>query len=166
MIHEVSGDILLTKAAAIAHGVAPGDDFKQGLALALRERWPGLYNDFKHHCRQNHPKPGGAWAWSSAGQAGAVRIVNLLTQDPPARPGEHPGKARAEYVNESLRALHKWIEAEKPRSVALPRLATGVGGLAWKDVEPLIQKHLGKVPAQVFLYTTYQKGVAAAEPQA
>jgi O-acetyl-ADP-ribose deacetylase (regulator of RNase III) len=39
MIHEVSGDILLTTAQAIAHGVAPNDHFDHGLALALRETW-------------------------------------------------------------------------------------------------------------------------------
>lgn len=38
MIHEVAGDILLTKAQAIAHGVAPNDPFDQGLARALREK--------------------------------------------------------------------------------------------------------------------------------
>lgn len=166
MIHEVTGDILLTHAAVIAHGIAPSDDFKQGLALALRERWPSLYNDFRHHCKESHPKPGGLWAWSGAGKNGTVRVVNLLTQEPPARPGEHPGKAHLEYVNESLRALHKWIEAEQPRSVALTRLATGVGGLAWAEVQPLVHKHLGGLKTPVFVYTTYKKGAAATEPGA
>ena len=42
MIREVEGDILLTKAQVVAHGVAPGDHFDSGLALALRERWPAM----------------------------------------------------------------------------------------------------------------------------
>ena len=33
MLKEVTGDILLTTAGAVAHGVAPNDNFKQGLAL-------------------------------------------------------------------------------------------------------------------------------------
>lgn len=37
MIHEVQGDILLTDAQAIAHGVSPNDHFDVGLARALRE---------------------------------------------------------------------------------------------------------------------------------
>ena len=40
MLHELSGDILLTKADVLAHGVAPNDDFKNGLARALREKFP------------------------------------------------------------------------------------------------------------------------------
>jgi O-acetyl-ADP-ribose deacetylase (regulator of RNase III) len=42
MITKVQGDILLSKAQAISHGVAPYDHFNQGLALALRERAPAM----------------------------------------------------------------------------------------------------------------------------
>jgi len=45
MIQEVEGDILLSKAGAVAHGVAPHDNFANGLALALREQWPAMYKD-------------------------------------------------------------------------------------------------------------------------
>ncbi len=48
MIYEVSGDILLSEARAIAHGVAPNDNFANRLpALSLREHWPALYKDFR-----------------------------------------------------------------------------------------------------------------------
>jgi O-acetyl-ADP-ribose deacetylase (regulator of RNase III) len=167
MIHEVSGDILFSKAAAIAHGVAPQDDFKQGLALALRERWPAMYNDFRHHCKTAHPKPGGLWSWSGNAPLGGVtvRIVNLLTQEPPERAGVHPGEARLEWINESLRQLHKLIVDEKLPSVAITKLATGVGGMAWADVRPLLEKHLGKLGIPIYVYATYKKGVAADEAE-
>ena len=58
MIHEVAGDILLTKAKAIAHGVAPNDYFDSGLALELRKQWPAMVKDFRHYVHQTHPKPG------------------------------------------------------------------------------------------------------------
>ena len=57
----------------------------------------------------------------------------------------------------------KLVEVEKISSLALPRLATGVGGLDWEQVEPLIQQHLGSLRIPVFIYTTYQKNVKAAE---
>lgn len=165
MIHEVSGDILFSKAALIAHGVAPGDDFHSGLALALRERFPSLYKDFRHHFKTAHPGAGAVWTWSGVGPNGPVRIANLLTQEPPAKAGDRPGRARLEHVNHALKALRQVIEAEKVTSVALPRLATGVGGLDWQDVGPLVRKHLGDLGVPVYVYTTYEKGVAAAEPQ-
>ena len=40
MIKEVSGDIMLSKAQVIAHGVAPHDHFDNGLALSLRQDYP------------------------------------------------------------------------------------------------------------------------------
>ena len=77
MIHEVSGDILLTKAQATAHGVAPNDHFDQGLAAALHEKWPTMVKDFRHYVHQTHPKPGELWAWGGFG----VRFFNLMTQE-------------------------------------------------------------------------------------
>lgn len=160
MIRHVSGDILLSKAQAIAHGVAPNDDFKQGLALAIRERWPALAKDFRHWCHNTHPKPGGVWLW---GTAGGPRIVQLLTQDPPPSAGQHPGRAHLESVNHALRALHALAEKEGFTSLALPKIATGVGGLDWSVVEPLIEKHLGSLKIPIYVYTEYHAGVAADE---
>jgi O-acetyl-ADP-ribose deacetylase (regulator of RNase III) len=160
MIQKVTGDILLSKAQAIAHGVAPFDDFKQGLALALRERWPALYNDFRHFCHTQNPKEGELWSWKGAGSS---IIVNLLTQGAPPRPGQHPGRAQITAVNHSLRELAKMIQKEGIKSVAITKLATGVGGLEWKDVEPLIEKHLGALGIEVVVYEEYRAGVAADE---
>ncbi|MFN5710285.1 MAG: Appr-1-p processing protein, partial [Planctomycetota bacterium] len=78
MIQLVSGDILLTQAQAMAHGVAPFDHFNQGLALALREQWPAMVKDFRHWCHNQNPKPGEVWQWVGAG---GHRIFNLLTQE-------------------------------------------------------------------------------------
>jgi O-acetyl-ADP-ribose deacetylase (regulator of RNase III) len=160
MIKEVHGDILLSGAQAIAHGVSPNDDFHQGLALALREQWPALYKDFRHYCQTAHPKAGEAWLW---GSADGRRIVNLLTQEAAYGHGQKPGTATLPHVNHALRALRKVVEAEKFSSLALPRLATGVGRLDWDDVFPLIREHLGDVGIPVYVYSRYEKGVKADE---
>lgn len=161
MIHEVSGDILLTKAQVIAHGVAPGDDFKQGLAAAIRESWPAMVKDFRHWCHNTHPKPGEAWVW---GGVGGHKIVNLLTQEPPTAAGQHPGTAKLEHVNHALKALHAMVEQQGFNSLAIPRLATGVGALKWADVRPLIDKHLGSLNIPIMLYTEYHHSKVANEP--
>jgi O-acetyl-ADP-ribose deacetylase (regulator of RNase III) len=161
MIHSVSGDILLTRAQALAHGIAPNDPFTTGLALKLREQWPAMYKDFRHFCQTTHPKAGETWTWSGAN---GKRIINLFTQEAAYDHGTKPGKATLENVNHTLRALRHLIETEKLASLALPRLATGVGGLDWKDVEPLISRHLRDVPMPIYVYTTYQKGIVGSEP--
>ncbi|HUQ52281.1 MAG TPA: macro domain-containing protein [Gammaproteobacteria bacterium] len=149
MIHDVEGDILETKAAAIAHGVAANDPMTQGLAAALHQRYPAMHKDFHHWCRQQHPKLGSAWVWSGAG---GVRVIHLITQDGGYEHGSKPQHATLSSVNHALRALRKLIVKEHLASVALPRLATGVGGLDWAQVRPLIDNQLGDLAAEVYLY--------------
>ena len=160
MLKQVAGDILLSKAEAIAHGVAPGDHFNQGLALALRESHPAMAKDFRHYCQMSHPKPGDIWVWAGAD---GRRIVNLMTQEPARSNHSHPGKATTHNVNVALRNLRKLVEDEGIASLALPRLATGVGGLTWDDVLELIERHLGDLPIPVYVYAQYQPGASADE---
>ncbi len=160
MIHEVSGDILLSNAQVIAHGVAPNDHFDSGLALSLRQDWPAMYKDFRHYCHTAHPKPGTLWAWCGTN---GKRIVNLFTQQGAPNEHSHPGRATIANVNHALHELRKLAEKEAFTSIALPRLATGVGGLEWNDVAPLVRSHLSSFNIPIFIYTTYHKGVKADE---
>jgi O-acetyl-ADP-ribose deacetylase (regulator of RNase III) len=139
MIKEVSGDILLSNAQVMAHGVAPNDTFTSGLAQQLRTSWPSMYMDFRHFCQSNHPKAGGLWAWMGAD---GKRVVNLFTQEAAYHAGEKPGRATLQHIGHALKALRPLIETEKFTSVALTRLATGVGGLHWNDVKPLLFQNL------------------------
>ena len=116
MMKEVSGDILLSKAGAIAHGIAPHDDFKQGLALALREQWPAMYKDFRHYCQTYNPKPGSLWSWKGPG---SPVIINLFTQEPSDSHQSRPGKATVPNINHVLQALKKEAHEQKVTSHGL-----------------------------------------------
>lgn len=159
MITKVTGDILLTDARAIAHGVAPHDHFNQGLALSLKQLHPAMVKDFRHYCFQFNPKAGSAWIWASPERV----IFNLLTQEPAKDKNANPGKATHANINHALKDLQKQVIENNIHSLALPKLATGVGGCEWSEVEPLIEKHLGDLNIPVFIYETYKKGVKADE---
>jgi O-acetyl-ADP-ribose deacetylase (regulator of RNase III) len=161
VIHDLSGDILLSGAKVIAQSVAPNDDFLHGLALQLRERLPAMYKDFRHYCQTRHPKSGELWTWTSAD---GRFIVNLFTREAAYGAGSKPGHAKLNYVNHSLHALRSFVQKENVASLALPRLASGMTGLEWNEVRPLIEKHLGDLKIPVYLYVNYQKGVKADEP--
>lgn len=161
MLYEVEGDILLTDAQAIGHGVAPNDDFKQGLAYGLREGHPELYKEFRSQMHKKHMPEGSVWKWTGAD---GKQVYNLFTQEHSKGHGATPGKAKTSYVNHSLKELRKQIEDEAIASIALPKLATGVGGLEWDEVKPLIEKHLGDLNIPVYIYSKYTKGVKAQEP--
>ena len=160
MIYEVSGDILLTKAQMIAHGIASNDPMTQGLALSLHKNYPSMHKDFHHWCHIQNPKPGSAWMW---GGTGGVRVTNLITQEHDGHGGQ-PGKASVKNVRKCLKELVKILKKESITSVALPKLATGVGGLAWEDVHPLITDKLGDLDIPVYIYTVFHAGQQAEEP--
>jgi len=160
MIKEVAGDIMLTDAQAIAHGVAPNDHFDRGLALSLREDYPAMVKDFRHFCRLRNPSPGEAWMW---GGVGGVRIINLMTQEPAKNNSGHPGEASLPNVNHALKELVKIVKEENISSLALPRLATGYGNLDWEEVRPLVYSRLKELNIPVYIYTLYKKGEKAAE---
>ncbi len=162
MIHQVSGDILLSKAQVIAHGAAPNDPMKQGLTLALHEAYPAMHKDFHHWCSQQHPKPGDAWMW---GSADGKRIVTLLTQEGGYGHGAKPGRATTKHVRDALRELAKMAAAEGFTSIALPKIATGVGGLDWEEVRPIVTERLGDLLIPVYVYGEFKPGVKAHEPE-
>ena len=161
MIHYVAGDILLSGAQAIAHGVAPKDPMTQGLARALHEKFPAMHKDYHHWCDQAHPKPGAAWLW---GGPEGVRVVNLITQEGGYGHGGQPGRATVKHVRDALRELVRITEAEGFTSLALPRVATGVGALDWDEVRPVIEERLGGLPIPIFVYEEYHAGQRADEP--
>lgn len=165
MIREVTGDILLSKAHVIAHGIAVQEHFDHGLALALRERWPSMARDYRHAVHGKHLNAGEVWSWAGVDNDGSTRnIVNLLTQNMVGDgPAARPGKATVENVHHALKALARHLQATGASSVALPRLATGVGGLNWADVKPLIEQHLKPLGIPVLVYETYRKDQRAEE---
>ena len=155
VIHYVSGDILLSTVHAMAHGIAANDPMTHGLARSLHEKYPAMHKDFHHWCNQTHPKPGTAWMWGSADGA---RVVNLITQEGGYGHGARPGKATVKHVRDSLRALVEIATQERFTSLALPRIATGVGGLAWDDVKPVIAERLKGLEIPVYVFAEYHPG--------
>lgn len=161
MIYEVEGDILLSEAEAIAHGIAPDDHFNQGLALSLKDRWPAMYKDFRHYCHVSHPKTGEAWIWGGPG----VRVINLFTQEPPKCANSHPGKANLANIKNCMKSLKKTLEKEGFKSLAITKIATGVGGLEWNDVYPILKEQLSDLNIPVYVYKTFKADQKAVEKE-
>lgn len=57
------------------------------------------------------------------------------------------------WIEDGLYDLNQLIPNLLIKSLALPALGCGLGGLPWKDVKPLIEKYLGglKIPVRVYL---------------
>lgn len=160
MIVKVEGDILLSKAQAIVHGVGVNDPMDKGLALQLRNKYPSLPKDLIRWCHQHDTKPGEAWMWIGPDN---VRVVNLITHENMESNDHHYDKATLCNIRHALSALVKIVTLEKLSSIALPRIGAGLGDLDWDDVCPLIENNLGGLDIPVYVYVSYQPGKSADE---
>lgn len=158
MIKEaLVGNIAFSKSDAIVQGIAANEDFHSGVALAISQRHPAIIEDFAQHCAAGAPEPGSLWAWRNGA---GPRVLSLFIREAAA---DHGGKARLEWVEQALIRLRAFIEQQGLRRVALPKLGTGAGELDWRDVKPLIEKHLGDLPARVYLYTIFNPHIEGVE---
>jgi O-acetyl-ADP-ribose deacetylase (regulator of RNase III) len=133
------------------------------LALELSNKYPSMHTDFHRWCHQHNTQPGEAWMWTGPDN---IRIVHLITQERLESPDHLHSKATLNNIRHSLSALVKIVVAEKLASIALPRIATGLGDLDWDDVFPLIQNSLGSLTIPIYVYTTFVADKAADEPGA
>lgn len=160
MIYEVKGDPMLSRAQVIAQGVSSNDPMNRGLARKLHERFPTMVTAFREWCQETNPEPGQVWLW---GDANKVQVVNMITHegdDDPARVGR-PTKIA---IHRAFRALNKLILEERFKSVAMPRIGAGDGGMDWHEVRGMMDSQLGELLIPLFVYVSELDGQVAAEP--
>lgn len=105
----------------------------KGLALEFKRRWPKECRWYVTACGAGCMDPGTVLAESS------IRFAATKNhwRDP----------SKIEWVEECLIALTD--DTDAGRSVAIPQLGCGCGGLDWADVWPLYEKHLGGLDCDV-----------------
>jgi O-acetyl-ADP-ribose deacetylase (regulator of RNase III) len=153
MIKEVYGNILLSNSDAIVQGVAPEEEFTSGLAASVKEKWPAIEKDFRQYCAQGQLKPGDLWAWRNAD---GLDVLNLVIH------GKNNGTT-INSLDRGLGQLVEYLKLQDIQSVAMPKIGTDVGDFDWRDVKPLIEKHLGPLEIPVYLYTIFNKNIAGVE---
>lgn len=153
MIKEVYGNIIWSKSDAIVQGIAQNEDFSEGLASSVKEEWPAIEEDFKQCCCNHGLKQGDVWEWENAS---GVNVMNLVTH------GDSK-KASLGSLDDSLSCLASLVKKRGLKSLAIPKVGTDVGNLDWREVKPLIEKHLGELEIPVYLYSIFHKNIAAVE---
>jgi len=133
IIHR-TGDIFTTLSMAIGQGVNVDGVMGSGIAAQFQEKFPTMYWDYKNSCAQNRLLPGGIHVWEetnpSNGQMGY--IYNIASQD---RPGPN---AQYQWLRSGVTASLRDIESRGGSVLALPRIASGLGGLEQAAVEELL----------------------------
>lgn len=147
MIKFVSGNILDAKVDALVNTVNTAGVMGKGLALQFKKAFPANYKAYEYAAKEGGIDVGKMFVFEAGGIVLPRYIINFPTKR------HWRGASKLEYIEAGLRDLVDVIRDRKIRSVAVPPLGAGLGGLAWRDVRPLIERALGvleDVDVQVF----------------
>lgn len=128
------GNLLNAEVDALVNTVNCVGVMGKGIALQFKKKWPAAYKDYKRFCDRKELRPGSMHVHDLGQLAGKpYYIIHFPTKD------HWRERSQIHYIKEGLQALVQSIESLGIRSVAIPPLGCGNGGLAWAEVEPLIQ---------------------------
>jgi O-acetyl-ADP-ribose deacetylase (regulator of RNase III) len=143
MITYKTGDIFKSNAQVITNTVNCVGVMSKGLALAFKEKFPAMFDDYKKKCNRGEVKPGRPYLWENSN----TQILNFPTKR------HWRQNSLLSDVEEGLVFLADNYAEMGISSIALPPLGCGLGGLNWVDVKNLINKHLGPiVDLDVYVY--------------
>jgi O-acetyl-ADP-ribose deacetylase (regulator of RNase III) len=145
MYREVEGDLFdrKWKFDAIGHGVNLEGVMGSGIAPKFRRLSESMYQNYRVICQQGLMKPGAVYPYyveeniGEFGQPDPFWIYNCATQ---VKQGPN-----ANYVLIALAAHNMWEHALKNniRTIGLPRIGCGIGGLEWERVSYILDGTFG-----------------------
>jgi len=147
IIEYRTGDILQADAEALVNAVNCVGIMGRGIALQFKEKFPANFKAYAAACTRNEVQPGRMFVFETGLLGNPKYIVNFPTKR------HWRGKSRIEDIETGLEALVGEIRKCGIRSIAVPPLGSGLGGLDWRLVRPRIEaalSTLGGVRAVIF----------------
>jgi O-acetyl-ADP-ribose deacetylase (regulator of RNase III) len=141
MIRFTRGNVLESGAEAVVNTVNTVGIMGKGVALMFKEAFPANYRDYAVACKRGNVQVGKMFVTERPAMVGNPRwIVNFPTKQ------HWRGKSRIEWIASGLDDLRAFVIAKEIRSIAIPPLGCGNGGLQWAKVRPLIEKAFSDLP--------------------
>jgi O-acetyl-ADP-ribose deacetylase (regulator of RNase III) len=154
------GNLLEAPVEAVVNTVNTVGVMGKGIALMFKERFPENFKAYEAACRAKELQVGRMFVTPGMELGGPRWIINFPTK----KEWRHP--AKLEWVASGLVALKETILAKGIRSIAIPPLGCGNGGLEWAEVRPLIEATLGDVSdVEVIVYEPTAKYQNVAKKQ-
>lgn len=139
-IHSVKGNLLKQEDVdAIVNTVNCVGVMGKGIALQFKKKWPDNFKAYASACKSKEVKLGQMFTFELGALATPRFIVNFPTKD------HWRSTSKIEDVESGLQSLVEHIARLDIRSIAIPPLGCGLGGLSWSEVKPLIVKYLGNI---------------------
>lgn len=132
MIEFTHGDILQSDAEALVNTVNCVGVMGRGIALQFKNRFPGNFQAYAAACSSEMVQPGRMFVYETRSLTNPKFIINFPTKR------HWKGKSRIEDIEAGLTALANEIRNRGIKSIAIPPLGAGLGGLSWNDVRPRI----------------------------
>ncbi len=144
-IIEIKGNILLSKADAVINTVNCEGVMGKGLALMFKNECPEMFNSYKKACMSNAPirlQIGNLHTY----KVNEYEIINFPTKDKWRNP------SLINYIEMGLITLYNYLKSSDIKSIAIPPLGCGNGGLSYSDVKPMIINTLSDLDIDIILY--------------
>ncbi len=146
MIEYTTGNLLDADTEALVNTVNTMGVMGKGVALQFKEKYPLNFKLYADACKKGEVKIGKMLVTRDSTLEGEKIIINFPTKT------EFYRKSQYRFIEEGLQDLLKVIEQEQIKSVSLPPLGCGYGGLKWEKVKALIEQYLGDSRARIVVY--------------
>ncbi len=144
MIHFTHGDIFAQPAEAIVNPVNCVGVAGAGLALQFKRRQPDAFRAYRRACAERRLRPGRMFVFDT-GRDTPRWIVHFPTKR------HWRDRSAIGDIEAGLRGLAATLAGHGIRSVAVPPVGCGLGGLDWRAVRPLVAACLADMPGTVIV---------------
>jgi O-acetyl-ADP-ribose deacetylase (regulator of RNase III) len=136
MIEYRSGDIMKENTEALINTVNCVGVMGRGIALQFKNTFPENFKAYAVACKNEEVQPGRMFVFETGQLINPRYIINFPTKR------HWRGKSRMEDIETGLKALVDTIRRRNIRSIAIPPLGSGLGGLDWPEVKLRIEAAL------------------------
>ncbi|CAA0240152.1 hypothetical protein AB901B6_02422 [Acinetobacter baumannii] len=137
MITYTTGNLLEAPAEALVNTVNTVGVMGKGIALMFKERFPQNMDAYAKACKVGAVKTGKMFITEPQELVGPRWIINFPTKQ------HWKANSKIEWIEDGLIELRNFLIKNNVKSIAIPPLGAGNGGLNWEDVKPRIEAALG-----------------------
>ncbi|MBL7794548.1 MAG: macro domain-containing protein [Saprospiraceae bacterium] len=146
MITYKTGNLLAAQVEALVNTVNTVGVMGKGIALQFREQFPENYKQYRTALKNGELRIGKMFV-SEMQRVDQLRyIINFPTKEHWKNPSQMA------YIREGLQDLRRVLLEKNIRSVAIPPLGCGNGGLDWNEVRPLIEAAIGDLDMEIVIF--------------
>jgi O-acetyl-ADP-ribose deacetylase (regulator of RNase III) len=159
MVEITRGNLLEADVEALVNTVNTVGVMGKGIALQFKKAFPGVYDAYKAACDVGEVKPGRMHVAQTGQVSGPRLVINFPTKR------HWRGKSRLEDIDAGLTDLVRVLRDWEVKSVAVPPLGCGNGGLDWDVVRPRIEAALADLESiRVLLFEPAGAPAAREQP--